>query len=178
VFKWLKKQGGLTAMEERNRAKAEKLYGFIEAAASTRARWRKNARSWMNVPFTLAKPELDKAFCAEAAKAGLVNSKGIVRWAACARPSTTPCHRRHRRPRELHEGIRETQRLTKSVPENGDIPIFRSQANAASPKAITTSVHNHPGNKVRDEEKDDAIQDPDSQQHQHQGARAPAARAL
>ena len=30
VFKWLKKQGGLKAMEERNRAKAEKLYGFIE----------------------------------------------------------------------------------------------------------------------------------------------------
>ena len=42
VFKWLKKQGGLKAMEERNRAKAEKLYGFIEAsAASTRARWRR-----------------------------------------------------------------------------------------------------------------------------------------
>ena len=30
----------------------------------------------MNVPFTLAKPELDKTFCAEAAKAGLVNLEG------------------------------------------------------------------------------------------------------
>ena len=36
----------------------------------------KNARSWMNVPFTLAKPDLDKAFCAEAAKVGLVNLEG------------------------------------------------------------------------------------------------------
>ena len=30
----------------------------------------------MNVPFTLAKPDLDKAFCAEAAKVGLVNLEG------------------------------------------------------------------------------------------------------
>ncbi len=35
-----------------------------------------NARSWMNVPFTLAKPDLDKTFTAEAAKAGLVNLEG------------------------------------------------------------------------------------------------------
>jgi len=33
-------------------------------------------RSWMNVPFTLAQPELDKAFLAEAARAGLVNLEG------------------------------------------------------------------------------------------------------
>ena len=76
VFKWLKKQGGLKAMEERNRAKAEKLYGFIESIGFYKSPVAKNARSWMNVPFTLAKPELDKTFCAEAAKAGLVNLEG------------------------------------------------------------------------------------------------------
>jgi phosphoserine aminotransferase len=76
VFKWLKKQGGLEAMEQRNRAKADKLYGFIEASSFYRSPVAKNARSWMNVPFTLAKPDLDKAFCAEAAKAGLVNLEG------------------------------------------------------------------------------------------------------
>jgi len=76
VFKWLKKQGGLKAMEQRNRAKAEKLYGFIEDSGFYRSPVAKNARSWMNVPFTLAKPELDKAFCAEAAKANLVNLEG------------------------------------------------------------------------------------------------------
>jgi phosphoserine aminotransferase len=76
VFKWLKKQGGLKAMEARNREKAEKLYGFIEGSGFYRSPVATNARSWMNVPFTLAKPELDKTFCAEAAKAGLVNLEG------------------------------------------------------------------------------------------------------
>ena len=76
VFKWLKKQGGLPAMEARNRAKAEKLYGFIEASGFYKSPVAPNARSWMNVPFTLAKPDLDKTFCAEAAKAGLVNLEG------------------------------------------------------------------------------------------------------
>ncbi len=76
VFKWLKKQGGLKAMEERNRAKAEKLYGFIEGSGFYKSPVAPNARSWMNVPFTLAKPDLDKAFCAEAAKVGLVNLEG------------------------------------------------------------------------------------------------------
>jgi phosphoserine aminotransferase len=76
VFKWLKKQGGLKAMEQRNRAKAEKLYGFIEASGYYKSPVAKNARSWMNVPFTLPKPELDKQFCADAGKAGLVNLEG------------------------------------------------------------------------------------------------------
>ena len=76
VFKWLKKQGGLKAMEERNRAKAETLYGFIEGSGFYKSPVAPNARSWMNVPFTLAKPDLDKAFCAEAAKVGLVNLEG------------------------------------------------------------------------------------------------------
>ncbi|NBP07719.1 MAG: 3-phosphoserine/phosphohydroxythreonine transaminase, partial [Gammaproteobacteria bacterium] len=34
------------------------------------------SRSWMNVPFTIPKPELEKTFCAEAAKAGLANLEG------------------------------------------------------------------------------------------------------
>jgi len=76
VFKWLKKQGGLQAMEQRNRAKAEKLYGFIDNSKFYKSPVAKNGRSWMNVPFTLAKPDLDKTFCAEAAKAGLMNLEG------------------------------------------------------------------------------------------------------
>jgi phosphoserine aminotransferase len=76
VFKWLKKQGGLKAIEQRNRAKAETLYGFIEGSGFYKSPVAKNARSWMNVPFTLAKPELDKQFCTEAAQAGLVNLEG------------------------------------------------------------------------------------------------------
>ena len=76
VFKWLKKQGGLKAMEERNRTKAKKLYDFIEGSGFYKSPVAPNARSWMNVPFTLAKPELDKAFCDEAKKVGLVNLEG------------------------------------------------------------------------------------------------------
>jgi phosphoserine aminotransferase len=76
VFKWLKKQGGLKAMEERNRTKAHKLYDFIESSGFYKSPVAKNARSWMNVPFTLAKPDLDKTFCDEAKKVGLVNLEG------------------------------------------------------------------------------------------------------
>ncbi len=76
VFKWLKKQGGLQAMEERNRTKAQKLYDFIESSGFYQSPVAPNARSWMNVPFTLVKPDLDKPFCDEAKKAGLVNLEG------------------------------------------------------------------------------------------------------
>jgi phosphoserine aminotransferase len=76
VFKWLESLGGLTAMEERNRAKAETLYRAIESSGFYRNPVSKNARSWMNVPFTLAKPELDKTFLSEANAAGLTNLEG------------------------------------------------------------------------------------------------------
>jgi phosphoserine aminotransferase len=76
VFKWLKKNGGLAAMAERNRLKAEKLYRAIDGSGYYRNPVAKNARSWMNVPFTMPNPELDKTFLAEAGKAGLVNLEG------------------------------------------------------------------------------------------------------
>jgi phosphoserine aminotransferase len=76
VFRWLKKQGGLAKMGEVNRAKAEKLYAAIDASPFYRNPVAKDARSWMNVPFTLAKPELDKTFTGEAKAAGLVTLEG------------------------------------------------------------------------------------------------------
>lgn len=76
VFQWLKRNGGLQAMGERNRAKAEALYGAIDSSSFYSNPVAKDARSWMNVPFTLAKPELDKAFTAEAKAAGLVTLEG------------------------------------------------------------------------------------------------------
>jgi phosphoserine aminotransferase len=63
-------------MERRNRAKAELLYAAIDASGFYSNPVAKNCRSWMNVPFTLAKPELDKTFRAEAKAAGLVNLEG------------------------------------------------------------------------------------------------------
>jgi phosphoserine aminotransferase len=76
VFQWLKKNGGLEAMGERNRAKAQLLYNAIDASGFYRNPVAKDARSWMNVPFTLAKPELDKTFTTEAKGAGLVTLEG------------------------------------------------------------------------------------------------------
>jgi phosphoserine aminotransferase len=76
VFKWLKQQGGLAVMAERNRAKASKLYAAIDASGFYRNPVAPECRSWMNVPFILPRAELDKTFTVEAAKAGLVNLEG------------------------------------------------------------------------------------------------------
>ena len=76
VFKWLKAQGGVEKMEELNRAKAEKLYGFIDNSDFYANPVAINNRSWMNVPFTLADAALDKAFLKQADEAGLLNLKG------------------------------------------------------------------------------------------------------
>lgn len=76
VFQWLKAQGGLEAMAERNRRKAEKLYAAIDASSFFSNPVDPACRSWMNVPFTLADDALDKTFLEESAAAGLANLKG------------------------------------------------------------------------------------------------------
>ena len=76
VFKWLKRQGGLARMGEINKAKAASLYRAIDESGFYRNPVAPACRSWMNVPFTLARPELDKTFIAEARAAGLVNLEG------------------------------------------------------------------------------------------------------
>jgi phosphoserine aminotransferase len=76
VFQWLKRQGGLAAMAEVNRAKSAKLYAAIDGSQFYRNPVAKDCRSWMNVPFTLARPELDTQFIAEAKTVGLTNLEG------------------------------------------------------------------------------------------------------
>ncbi len=76
VFKHLKKEGGLAAMEERNRLKAERLYAAIDASRLYRNTVAFDARSRMNVTFRLTKPELDGAFLQQAESAGLKNLRG------------------------------------------------------------------------------------------------------
>ena len=76
VLKWLKRQGGLSVMAERNRAKAELLYSTIDSSSFYRNPVDPACRSWMNVPFVLAKPELDKTFVTEAGQAGMTNLAG------------------------------------------------------------------------------------------------------
>ncbi|GAB5451745.1 MAG: 3-phosphoserine/phosphohydroxythreonine transaminase [Halioglobus sp.] len=76
VFDWLEKQGGLEAMAEINRRKAQKLYAAIDASAFYANPVEPASRSLMNVPFTLVDAELDKTFLAESEAAGLLNLKG------------------------------------------------------------------------------------------------------
>jgi phosphoserine aminotransferase len=76
VFKWLKKNGGVAAMAGNNRAKSRALYAAIDASSLYRNSVAIDSRSWMNVTFTLNKPELDASFLDEAAVAGLDNLKG------------------------------------------------------------------------------------------------------
>jgi phosphoserine aminotransferase len=76
VFQWIKREGGLAAMAARNRAKAEALYAAIDASPFYSNPVARNCRSWMNVPFRLAKPDLEKKFLAEAEAAGLTNLAG------------------------------------------------------------------------------------------------------
>jgi phosphoserine aminotransferase len=76
VFKWLKRTGGLEAMGQRNRDKAARLYAAIDGSRFYANPVDPVSRSWMNVPFTLARPELDKTFLTEAEAAGLTNLAG------------------------------------------------------------------------------------------------------
>ncbi len=76
VFKWLKAKGGLAAMEVVNRKKAEKLYSYIDNSGFYGTPVEVASRSLMNIPFTLASADLDKAFLTGADEAGLLNLKG------------------------------------------------------------------------------------------------------
>ena len=76
VFQWLKRQGGIAAMESRNIAKAELLYNTIDASGFYMNGVARGARSRMNVPFFLRNEALNDAFLAGAKAAGLLQLKG------------------------------------------------------------------------------------------------------
>jgi phosphoserine aminotransferase len=76
VFDWIKRHGGLQAMEALNARKAAKLYAAIDTSGLYANPVDPACRSWMNVPFTLADAELDAKFLAEAKQGGLVTLKG------------------------------------------------------------------------------------------------------
>ncbi len=76
VLEWLKEQGGLAAVEARNVRKAEKLYAAIDGSGLYSNPVDPAYRSRMNIPFRLAKTDLEKTFLTEARAAGLVNLEG------------------------------------------------------------------------------------------------------
>ncbi|MDB5966324.1 MAG: phosphoserine aminotransferase apoenzyme [Polaromonas sp.] len=81
TFQWLKRQtegdaGGVAAMEKRNIAKSELLYGAIDQSALYVNRVSKDCRSRMNIPFQLRDESRNEAFLAGARARGLLQLKG------------------------------------------------------------------------------------------------------
>lgn len=75
-LRYIKKLGGLSAMQKINEEKANLLYDYIDSTDFYTNNVNKADRSMMNVPFVTANADLDKKFIAEAAKEGLVSLKG------------------------------------------------------------------------------------------------------
>ena len=76
VFQWIKQNGGLAAMEKRNREKAALLYAFLDQSNFFVSPVAQADRSLMNVPFTLKKAELDEEFLKGAKSRGMIQLKG------------------------------------------------------------------------------------------------------
>ncbi len=76
VFQWIKKQGGLAAMEKKNTAKAQVLYDFLDQTEFYYSPVAKSDRSLMNIPFRLRNEELDAEFLKQAQARDLLELKG------------------------------------------------------------------------------------------------------
>lgn len=76
VLKWLKGLGGLEAIYQRNKIKAEMVYQAIDESDGFYRGHAKADRSLMNVTFRLPTPELEDLFAAEAKKRDMIGLKG------------------------------------------------------------------------------------------------------
>ena len=76
TFKWLKKQGGMSVIEQRNIVKAQLLYDFIDGSDLYTSFVAKDCRSRMNVPFFLREDKLNDLFLSGAKKQQLLQLKG------------------------------------------------------------------------------------------------------
>jgi phosphoserine aminotransferase len=76
VFQWLKRQGGLSAIEQKNIAKARLLYDYLDGSSFFRNPVDPADRSRMNVVFRLRDETLDEAFLKTTKAAGMVQLKG------------------------------------------------------------------------------------------------------
>ena len=76
TFEWIKKQGGVAAIEKVNIEKAKLLYDFLDESKLFKGTAKEQYRSRMNVTFVTGDADMDAAFVKEAAAQGLVNLKG------------------------------------------------------------------------------------------------------
>ena len=76
VCEWIRDQGGLTGMAERNQRKAQLLYDFLDASDAWHAHAKPGSRSRMNVTFRGATKALEERLLAEAEARGLSGLRG------------------------------------------------------------------------------------------------------
>ena len=76
VLDWLQEQGGVEGMEQLKKARAARLYAFLDESRLFHAHAQPSSRSDMNVTFRTGDPDLDAAFVRFAASKSLVNLKG------------------------------------------------------------------------------------------------------
>jgi phosphoserine aminotransferase len=76
VQEWIKKQGGVNAIEAYNKEKAALLYDYLDNSKMFRAPVAKDFRSIMNIPFVIGDEAKEKQFVSEAAAQGMVNLAG------------------------------------------------------------------------------------------------------
>ncbi len=76
VFKYLLKIGGLKAMDEINKDKAQVMYDFLDNSKMFSGTVEKKDRSLMNIPFVTESKELDAEVVAATKAAGYDNLKG------------------------------------------------------------------------------------------------------
>ncbi len=76
VFQWIKRQGGVAEMQRRALERSGALYDFLDNSRFFKNFVRKQDRSRMNVPFTLADSKLDDSFLAGARQLGMIELKG------------------------------------------------------------------------------------------------------
>lgn len=77
VLEWIKKQGGLEAVEKVNCAKKDRIYSLMDQHPDYfRGTVEKDSRSWMNLTLRLPSEDLEKKFISEARGKGFIGLKG------------------------------------------------------------------------------------------------------
>ena len=75
-LKWMKKQGGVLAMQKKARDRSERIYQLLDSDKFYNNSLSNEFRSRINIVFNLPSKDLDDLFVREAAKEGLSNLKG------------------------------------------------------------------------------------------------------
>ncbi len=76
VFRWIREQGGLQAMQQRNEAKAGRLYDYLDSSSLFQGTAQPDSRSQMNVTFVTGNADRDAEFVKAATAAGFSGLKG------------------------------------------------------------------------------------------------------